>query len=299
MKVFITGGLGFVGSQLTDHFLKNGYSVVATGTRKKPTMPFHPNFSYITADTRQSGVWQTEVADADIVINLAGRSIFHYWTKGYKQKIYDSRVLTTRNVMTALSNEKPVTLLSVSAVGIYGDRQNDILTETEPPATDFLAQVCVDWEKAVTDGGGSQLRRIIIRSGIVLSAQGGAFPKMTMPLAGGPLGNGNHWFPWIHVDDYVNAVAFLIKQTDAEGVFNFCSPLPVRNRIFSKYLGEVMNRPNLLRVPGFVIKLVLREFGETLLSSQRAHPDRLLRLGFKFQFTEAKRTLQDLTRNSR
>ena len=297
MKLFITGGSGFVGTKLTRHFLDRGFQVVTTGTRKRSQFQSQANFRHIATDTRLKGEWQSEVFDADIVINLAGRSIFHYWTKRYKQEIYSSRVYTTQNLMSALPVDKEAILLSVSAVGIYGDRRDDILSESEPPGNDFLARVCLDWEKAVTDFGGSNVRKVVLRSGIVLGAQGGAFPKMALPyrfFLGGPLGSGRHWFPWIHIKDYVRAVEFLIAHRTASGAFNLCSPSPVQNRHFSACLAKTAKRPNRMRVPGSVLRILLREFGDTLLASQRAHPEHLVRLGFEFQHAEMQRALRDL-----
>ena len=300
MKVFITGGQGFVGTRLARTFLEKGFTVVATGTRKSVHCGPRINYTYIATDTTQKGEWLSNVSDADIVINLAGRSIFHYWTPKYKQEIYDSRVLTTQNVMSALPRNREMILLSVSAVGFYGNRKEDILSESEPHGNDFLARVCRDWEKAVTNIDSSNVRKIILRSGIVLGASGGALPKMMLPyrfLVGGPIGSGQQWFPWIHIEDYARAVEFLIDMKTASGTFNLCSPLPIRNRYFSKCLAEVMRRPNFMVVPSFAIRLVLREFGETLLSSQRAHPDRLERLGFTFRYPEIKPALLDLRQN--
>ncbi len=301
MKVFVTGGRGFVGTELVRHFLERGFSVVATGSREDASSALWDGYTYIAADTTKRGEWQSEVSDADIVINLAGRSIFRYWTEKHKREIYNSRVLTTRNLISALPNGKRAILLSVSAVGIYGSRGDDMLSESEPHGDDFLARVCRDWEKEVEEFDGDNIRKIVLRSGIVLGSRGGALSKMALPykfLLGGPLGSGRQWFPWIHIKDYVRAVDFLLAKDSAKGAFNLCSPSPVQNRYFSARLAEVLKRPNLLRVPSFAIRLLLREFGETLLGSQRAFPNRLLQMGFQFRFPEIGQALLNLRQNS-
>ncbi len=297
MKIFITGGTGFVGTYLSNYFLNKGDTVVATGTRTRQNAIDHPEFSYVSADTRVQGKWQAYVAQADMVINLAGKSIFKRWTKAYKKEIYDSRILTTRHLVEALPKEKPVDLFSTSAVGYYGGRGDDLITENEPPADDFLGQIGRDWEQEAMVAKAYNHRVVLMRFGVVFGKGGGAFKQMVSVFkrfAGGPIGDGRQWFPWIHIQDVAGAIDFIFKNRSLDGAFNFCSPHPLRNREVARAFGRALKRPAGFPAPGFMLRLVLGEFAETLLASQRVTPDRLLKAGFNFQFPRLDGALSDL-----
>ena len=297
MHVFITGGLGFVGRHLSQTLLDEGHTVTASGRSQNPRRIDHARFEYIGADTTREGTWQETVQQVDAAVNLAGASIFSYWTDSYKQKMYDSRILTTRNLVKALSAGKATVLCSTSAVGFYGHQGDEKLTEEHPPGDDFLAELAVDWEKEAHRAENENMRVVITRFGIVLERGGGAMRKMIPAFrmfVGGPLGNGRQWFPWIHMQDLVRAMNFCLTRDDARGPLNFCAPEPVRNETLAETLGEVLNRPAIMPAPAFFIRKVLGEFGDALLSSQRAVPERLQQLGFDFRYPDLRSALREI-----
>jgi len=297
MHIFITGGLGFVGRRLSEMLLEAGHTVTASGRKQKPKMIDHPHFDYVAADTTQEGAWQEKAMQADAAVNLAGVSIFGLWTEGRKREMYDSRILTTRNLVKALLEGRARVLCSTSAVGYYGDRGDKILTEENPPADDFLAGLAVDWEKEAHAAERGDIRVVLTRFGIVLDREGGAMSKMIPAFRmflGGPLGDGKQWFPWIHRQDLVQAMAFCLTDDRAAGAINFCAPEPVRNETLAKTLGQVLHRPAVVPAPAVVVSTALGELGDALLSSQRAVPERLLQLGFEFRFPDLRSALEEI-----
>jgi len=297
MKIFMTGGTGFVGTHLGKAYLKNGWQMTATGTSSTHALSGTENFTYVNADTTQKGTWQDAVRGADAIVNLAGRNIFNFWTEDYKKQIYNSRILTTRNLVESLDSGKQVTLLSASAVGYYGSRGEDLLTEASEPGDDFLAGVSRDWEAEALKAGEKGARVALMRFGIVLGRGGGALAKM-MPafkfFVGGPLGSGMHWFPWMHMDDLKAAALFLLQAPEAQGAFNFCAPQAVRYKTFARILGQQLGRPSFMKTPAFVLKLLAGEMGATMLSSQRAVPAKLEKAGFSFQYPELDMALKEI-----
>lgn len=297
MNVIILGGTGFIGTYLAQNFLKKGCSVISIGTRIYQNTIDHPEFDYISADTSRSGKWQDVISQADVVINLAGKSIFKRWNNNYRKQIYDSRILTTRHLVTALSTAKPLVLFSASAAGYYGNRGEDVVAENDPPSDDFLGQVCHEWEHEALLAEKDGHRVVCMRFGVVFGRSGGAFQQMVSVFkrfAGGPIGNGQQWFPWIHIEDVASAIHHILEQKRLQGPFNFCSPYPLRNRAVAKAFGHLLNRPAGLTVPSFMLRLVLGEFAEMLLAGQRAVPDRLIKNGFVFRFPNLDRALVDL-----
>jgi uncharacterized protein len=297
MKIFITGGSGFVGTNLAFCLLENGHSVIAVGTSSAHKVIQHDRFHYISADTTIKGDWQDEIKSVDAVINLAGKNIFKRWTDTYKDQIYTSRILTTRNLVESIADRKDIIFCSTSAVGYYGDRSDEVLKEDALPGDDFAAKVCRDWEKEAFQAQAKGVRVAAMRFGVVLGKNGGALAKMVptfKSFAGGPLGSGLQWFPWIHMDDLIDAIIFILENPDLKGPVNFCSPNPVRNREFAGALGQVLSRPSVMRTPAFMIRLIMGEMGNSLMSSQRAIPDKLLKQGFKFQYPDINRALHNL-----
>lgn len=297
MKIFISGGTGFVGTNLAIYLLNKGHSVIATGTSSAHKSIRHENFCYISADSTKKGPWQDSIKDVDALINLAGRTIFSRWSEGNKKQIYDSRILTTRNLVEAIPDDKRIVLCSTSAVGYYGNRGEEILKEDASPGKDFLATVSIDWEKEAFLAEEKGVRVAVMRFGVVLGKNGGALAKMIpafKSFAGGPLGSGDQWFPWIHLDDLVSAIKVILENEDISGPVNFCAPNPVRNRDFAKAFGKVIGRPSFMRAPSFMIRALMGEMGTVVMSSQRVIPDKLLRNGFEFEYPDIHKALNNL-----
>jgi uncharacterized protein (TIGR01777 family) len=297
MKIVITGGSGFVGTHLNQYLLAAGHVVTALGARPFYKLIDHPRFTYKAADTTIPGNWQQTVADADLVFNLAGRTIFKRWSRRYKKQIYDSRILTTRNIVAALSSSSSKVLVSTSAVGYYGDCGDTELIESSPPGSDFLSVLAKDWESEALAAQTKGTRVAIARFGIVLGVDGGALSKMIpafRSFVGGPLGDGQQWFPWIHIQDMVAALNFIGTGSDLSGPFNFSAPHPVRYGMMVQSLGRVLARPAAMAVPAFMLKMAMGELAGVVLASQRVLPSRLLRAGFEFRYPEIGVALENL-----
>jgi uncharacterized protein (TIGR01777 family) len=231
------------------------------------------------------------------VVNLAGKGIFKRWTRRYKRQIYNSRILTTRNIVDALAADSKVVLISTSAVGYYGDRGDEVVTELEPPADDFLGRVAVDWEKEALAASDKGARVVLARFGVVMGKGGGALQQMLPAFklfAGGPVGTGKQWFPWVHIHDVATAMRFLIDHEALNGAFNFTAPEPLRFAQLAATIGKQLHRPACLKTPGFMLKLTLGEMAGTLLASQRVVPRRLIDSGYVFQFPRLDGAIGDL-----
>lgn len=299
MNIFVTGGSGFVGTNLSYYLLRQGHRVTAVGRSSFHKLFGHENFQYISADTTQKGVWQNTLQEMDAVVNLAGTTIFRRWTKSCKSKIYDSRILTTRNLVKAMPENRDVTLCSASAAGYYGSRGDTILYEDAHPGDDFLAGICIAWEKEAYKAAAKGIRVAAMRFGVVLGKSGGAIQKMLLAFklfAGGPLGNGKQWFPWIHMDDLTAAILFIIENPAIKGPVNFCAPEQVRNMNFARALGNVLNRPSFMPAPAFMVRLIMGELGASLLNSQRPISDKLAGHGFMFQYPDIHSALREIVK---
>lgn len=295
MKIFITGGSGFVGSNLAQYLLDRGCRIVAIGRSPGRHRIRNDNYRYVSADTTEPGQWQSELEDIDAVVNLAGATIFKRWTAGYKKQIYDSRILTTRNVVAALPKGRIITLCSASGAGYYGDRGDDILTENAEPGHDYLARVSVDWEKESLQAADKGARTVLMRFGVVLGKNGGAMAKMIPAFklfVGGAMGSGKQWFPWMHLDDLMAAILFIMENDQVTGPVNFCAPDQIRYRDLAHTLGEVLSRPSVMPAPAFMIRLALGEFGNVLLASQRTVPEKLLSHGFSFRYANIRNAVR-------
>jgi uncharacterized protein (TIGR01777 family) len=299
MEILITGGTGFVGAHLTSRLIREGHGVTIITRSLKETGQTFPGISRLQANPTQKGPWQDKVKDFDAVINLAGASIFNKWTDGYKKLIRESRMRTTQNIVEGIPSnpDHPMTLFSTSAVGYYGFHGDEELTEDSPPGDDFLARLAVEWEAEALRAREKGVRVVITRFGIVLGEKGGALGQM-VPLfkkfIGGPIGSGKQWFSWVHIKDLAEAFLFLIKHPEVSGPANLCAPHPVRNKDLAKALGKILHRPSFLPAPGFMIKLVLGEFGSIILEGQRVIPRKLLTSGFTFQYPEIETALLDI-----
>lgn len=300
MKILMTGGTGFVGSRLTKALCEDGHRVtVLTRAFGSRTLP--EGAVFLEAVSTEPGSWQEQVPAHDAVINLAGSSIFTRWTKKAKQTMRESRLQTTRNLTDALDRYgkgRKVRLLSTSAVGYYGFTGDEVLTEESPAGNDFLARLSEDWEQEALRAGRSGAEVVLMRFGVVLGARQGALAKM-IPLfnkyLGGPLGSGEQWFSWIHIQDLVGIHRFLLARPDVVGPVNCTSPEPVRNRDLTHALAEALNKPAPMPpVPGVVIRALLGEFGNVLVRGQRVIPARLNAKGYSFRYPTIKQALENL-----
>jgi uncharacterized protein (TIGR01777 family) len=236
--------------------------------------------------------------DADIVIHLAGEPVAQRWTEESKRKIRESRVAGTRNLVQAMAKltKRPQALIAASAVGYYGSRADESLVESSAPGNDYLAEVCTAWEREAAAAESLGVRVVRLRTGVVLDARGGALAKMLPPFrmgAGGPLGSGKQWMPWIHVQDLVELYRFAVMQP-VSGVFNATAPNPVTNAEFTRALGAAVKRPAVLPMPAFALKMMFGEMGAVLLASQKVLPKAAETAGFRFKFPEVAGALADV-----
>lgn len=300
MKVFMTGGTGFVGTHLTRKLAEQGCEVTVLTRAIRKGRDQARGVSFLEGDPTRKGAWQERVVDHEVVINLAGATIFTRWTQDKKETIRNSRIMTTQNLVEALSvcNNKETLFLNTSAVGYYGFHGNEDLDESSPPGDDFLAAVTREWEASALEAEKFGARVLLCRFGVILGKNGGALAKMA-PLfkwyLGSRIGKGEQWFSWIHEQDLADAYLFLIDQKDFSGPINCTAPYPVTNKEMTRILGNVLNRPTLMPpVPGFVIKLMIGEFGSSLLEGQKVLPRKLLEMGFHFRFPSLGEALVDL-----
>lgn len=300
MRVVITGGSGLIGSEVARDLGGAGYEVVILTRDPAKAGPLPPNTRAVRWDGRTAEGWGSLLDGETGIVHLAGESIASgRWTAEKKRRIRDSRVESGKAVLEAIRQAatKPRVLLQGSAVGYYGPRGDEVVTEHHPAGSDFLADVCVAWEASTAEAEALGVRRALLRTGIVLSRKGGALPKMALPfrmMAGGPLGSGRQWVPWIHIADEAGAIRFLLENGDASGPFNLTAPTPLRNRDFSRALGKALRRPALAPAPSFALRAVLGEMADMLLEGQRAVPQRLLEAGYVFRYPEALPALRHL-----
>lgn len=300
MKVLITGGSGFVGSRLTRELTTSGHEVTVLTRTVKKGRCLPPGAVFLEGNPTQEGPWQDHVADHDAFINLAGASIFARWNDRYKKELWESRIFTTRHLVEAMEARKGKErhLISTSAVGYYGFHGDEPIEEDDPPGTDFLARLASDWESAALEARNFDARVTICRFGIVMGKRGGALAQMITPFRfwmGAPLGAGRQWFSWIHELDLARMFLFLLDNRDLDGPINCTAPTPLRNREMTKLIGKSLGKPVFLPpVPGFIIRLILGEFGNVILKGQRVYPRRLTDHGFTFAFPTMERALADL-----
>lgn len=293
-RVFVAGGTGFVGRYLLGDLVREGYEVYAL-VRKKSKLRFLPEgVRPVMGNPLEPGEWMEVASRCHMAINLTGANIFRRWTRAYKELLLKSRTLSTRNLGQALSPGS--VLINASAVGYYGDCGEEEVTEKHPAGEDFLARLCVQWEKEALNFSTKGIRVVIARFGIVLG-KGGALQKMLLPFSlglGGPIGRGLQWFSWIHIEDLISALIFLGEKSEVEGPFNLVSPNPVRQGEFARTLARVLKRPVFLPLPKSFLRLLFGEVASVLTSSCRVIPTRLLELGFKFRFPELTPALENI-----
>lgn len=305
MRIIITGGTGLIGRALCKTLAADGHEIIVL-SRNPDKVKGMPNGVQIQKwDGASPAGWGSLVDGAGAIVNLAGEGIADgRWSKERKQLIRQSRVAAGTAVTEAIKGaaNKPQVLIQASAVGYYGGATgNEVITETHSPGNDFLSKVCFDGEISTASVSRLGVRRAIVRTGIVLSLEGGAFPKQLLPFkmyAGGPVGSGKQWVPWIHVDDEVRAIQYLIANPQAEGAFNLAAPNPVTNKEFGQLIGEVLGRPSFMPAPDFALKTFFGEMSTILLEGQRVVPKKLLDLGFEFRYPTAREALAALLRPS-
>jgi len=294
MKIFVTGGTGFIGKKLTQALLKEGHTLFIL-TRSKTGKTDTENIKYVEGNPSFPGRWQEVIKDCDAIANLVGETIGQRWNDEVKKRICESRVDATRNVVDAIPEGKNITLISTSAVGYYGFHDDEEIDETFPPGNDFLANVAKDWEAEALKAKDKGARVIITRFGLVIGENGGLLEKL-IPIfksyAGGPIGNGKQWFSWVYIDDLVKAYLFLLNSKELSGAFNITSPKPVRNKEFTKALAKALGVFAIFPIPAFAIKLVMGEFAEYSIKGQRVIPKRLLELGFQFDVPDINNALK-------
>jgi uncharacterized protein (TIGR01777 family) len=296
MKVLITGASGLIGTALQKSFAEKGYMMLLAGRGEPKTA------NEIQWDV-EKGFAENDlerIEGLDAVIHLAGENISALrWTEEKKKAIRDSRVYGTHTIVETISTlkEKPKVFISASAIGFYGDRADEQLTETSRPGDTFLASVCKEWETESRRAEDSGVRTVLLRNGIVLSKDGGALATMLTPFkfgVGGVVGRGQQWMSWVSLDDVVRIVNYAFENEHLRGAVNVVSPHPVTNEEFTKTLGEVLYRPTILPLPEFAVNLVFGEMGDALLiDSTRTIPKRLEEAGFEFRFPNLKSALEN------
>ncbi|MCS6813639.1 MAG: TIGR01777 family oxidoreductase [Cyanobacteria bacterium] len=294
MKIVVTGATGFIGSRLVERLQAEGHTVVvltrspARAHRIFPAQAF-PKVEVVSYDPMALGDWQQALVGCDGVVNLAGAPIADQrWTREYKQEILNSRQGATRTLVAAIANAnpRPSVLVSASAIGYYGTSETATFEETSPAGTDFLAEVCQEWEAAAQEVTRAGVRLVITRIGIVVG-NGGAIAKMLMPFRlfiGGPLGKGSQWFSWIHRDDLAGLILMALSRPDISGVLNATAPNPVRMTELCQTLGTLLQRPSWLPVPAFALELLLGDAAKLVLEGQKVIPKRAQELGFQYQY---------------
>ncbi len=307
MKVAISGATGFVGSRLVERLHLQGHHIliltrnVTSAQKIFPNSNF-PNVEVVAYTPTESGTWQQAISGCNGVVNLAGEPIAEgRWTAARKQEILHSRKLGTQKIVEAIAqaNPKPQVLVNASAIGYYGTSENATFDETSVAGNDFLAQVCLDWEAEAQKVVEKGVRLVILRLGIVLG-KGGALDKMVTPFklfAGGPIGTGKQWFSWIHRDDLVNLIIQALTRPDITGVLNGTAPNPVRMTELSQTMGQVMNRPSWLPVPGLAIEALLGDGAIVVLEGQQVLPQRPLAYNFDYQYSTLSEALKDILGN--
>lgn len=300
MRVVITGGTGLIGRSLAASLAADQHEVVVLSRNPGQAKDLPAGVRAERWDGRSATGWGQWAEGAGAIVNLAGAGIADSrWSDERKREIVASRVDAGKAVVEAVqaAAAKPAVVVQSSAVGYYGSRGREVLTEQSQPGDDFLADVCVDWEQSTTAVEALGVRRAVIRTGIVLSIEGGALPKMLLPFklfAGGKLGSGQQYFPWIHMADEVAAIRFLIDNAQASGPFNLAAPNPPTNADFVKAVGQAMGRPSVVPAPAFALKAAFGEMSTVLLDGQRAEPQRLLALGYRFRFTDPVAAVKDV-----
>lgn len=289
MRTIVTGGSGLIGRVLVDELAATGDEVIVLSRTPARVTGLPATARAVGWDGRTAAGWGELAEGARAIVNLAGESLASgRWTQERRRRIQESRVQAGEAVVAAVrqATVKPAVVIQASAVGYYGPRGDELIDEATPPGNDFLARVCVAWEASTAAVEELGVRRAIIRTGVVLSRAGGALPRLLLPFrfsAGGPLGSGRQWYPWITIADEVAAIRFMLDRPEASGPFNLTAPEPVTNATLARALGRALGRPALLPTPAFALRLLLGDMATVVLDGQRAVPGRLEALGFRWR----------------
>jgi uncharacterized protein len=305
MRVFVTGGTGLVGSRLVEHLLARGdQPVVLTRRPEAVRQRWGERCGVVHGDPTQPGNWTQALKDCDAVVHLAGENLFaRRWSAAFKESLRSSRIQGTDNVARALAAQplradgSPKVFASASAIGYYGPRGDEELDETAPAGSDFLAQLCSDWEKATQPALDAGVRVAHMRTGVVLDPAGGALRQMLTPFkmfVGGPIGSGKQFMSWIHHADVTGLILLVLDNPQAHGPINTTAPQPVTNREFSHTLGRVLHRPSFMPMPGFAMRALVGESANVITTGQRVVPRRALELGYLHRFPDLEGALRAL-----
>lgn len=294
MKVLIAGGTGFLGRALAKSLVENGHQTVIL-TRRAPQGPGQVRWDGMTTEG-----WAHVVNEVDAVVNITGFGLEHWpWTRRQKQRFLDSRVLPGRALVSAIqgASRRPGVFVQISGINRYGLHGEGLADESTPAADDFLAQLTVQWEAATQPVEELGLRRVVVRTAVVLARRGGLFPLMALPVRlffGGRFGDGTQAMPWIHLADEIGAIRFLLENENARGACNLIAPQPTSNADFMKAIARELNRPYWFHLPAFLLRIPLGEMSVLLTEGRYSQPKRLLELGYPFRFPKIEDALKDI-----
>lgn len=304
-KVIITGGTGLIGKELVKKLLRQG---IETTLLTRNTTIAYKNKIQAThieeSDYSDPNQLQNIINGQNAVVHMVGANLSaKRWDNKYRKIIYESRITSTKNIVLAIERckTKPTLLVTLSAVGIYGDRGNELLSENSEYGNDFLAHLCKDWEREAERVEFLGIRRVSLRIGLVLSKDGGVLKKLLLPFklfAGGSLGDGNQWFPWIHIQDVIDIIDFVLNNESINGAVNCAAPGIVRMKDFSRTLGKTINRPSYINVPKFALRIISGQIADTAVSGQQISVEKLLKAGYQFKFNELEGALKNLLNKS-
>jgi uncharacterized protein (TIGR01777 family) len=306
MRIVIAGGTGLFGRALVENLVGSGHDIVVLSRNAAAQgSTFPEGVQLVQWDAMEIGEWSRQIDGSDVVVNFTGENIAGErflpgrWTEKKKRVLRSSRVDAGKAISRSIAeaSARPRVLIQASAVGYYGPRGDEIVTESTSSGNDYLANLCTAWEASSKGVEQYGVRRVILRTGLVLSNRGGPLPRLIKQyrlFAGGPFGNGEQYWPWIHIDDVVGAIRFLMEDDSAGGPFNITSPTPVTNRLFSKMLGKALGRPSFWPIPAFAMRLLVGEVSVVVLKGQRAVPVKLGALGYDFAFSDLVTALEDV-----